>query len=367
VSFTLGVNYPWVSCGHDFGPRPPPWSGAGPNDFAAIERELRELRELGLTVVRWWILAGGVNLPVGVDPSTVATKVPFVDPWPRWRRALVRRRRTPPERWEPHSPLEPLPRAFLEDFERLLAACEAAGVQLVPSLVSFELFLPISAQAKGVTSRGRGAFALGERTGAFLDATLDPLLEVCERHRGAVAAFEIANEPGWAARSGGHGSSHGPHPPWASAEALATLLVEGARRVARRDLRATVGFVSADVPWLPASARVTLARLAARGAYVHQLHHYPRRREQHLPPADASPIHPVWVGELATSRERPWGDPGLAEDDPSSFLARRIELVKERGYDGALVWARHASDAQVRWDQSTTSQLRRAAERLRPS
>ncbi|HJL15510.1 MAG TPA: hypothetical protein RMH99_07645, partial [Sandaracinaceae bacterium LLY-WYZ-13_1] len=210
-----------------------------------------------------------------------------------------------------------------------------------------------------------GPSADGRGHGAFLDATLEPLLEVCEAHRAAVAAVEVANEPGWAARASGEGSRFGPHPPWVSAHAVGELVVEGARRIARRDLRATVGFVDARPTWLAPTARTTLRRLADRGAYVHQRHHYPRptrdRPAPRLPPADGSPIRPIWVGELATSRARRWPDPGLAEDDDDRYLERRIERVRSLGYEAALVWAVRATDAQVRWDETTRAQLARVA------
>ena len=69
MSFFVGLSHPWVRCGHDFGPRPPPWQGVGPTDWGAVEAELRRWREAaGVRWSRWWLLAGGVNYPVGRDP-----------------------------------------------------------------------------------------------------------------------------------------------------------------------------------------------------------------------------------------------------------------------------------------------------------
>ncbi|HJL18396.1 MAG TPA: hypothetical protein RMH99_22220, partial [Sandaracinaceae bacterium LLY-WYZ-13_1] len=144
MSFSVGANFPWVTCGHDFGPRPVAWAGAPPTDWAAVEAELRALRRLGVSLVRWWLLAGGVNYPVGTPAEAVARRVPFDPPapwWAPWRRG--RRRRPALERWAPTGPPPALPRAFLDDVERLLAAAARAGVRLVPSLLSFELLLPI--------------------------------------------------------------------------------------------------------------------------------------------------------------------------------------------------------------------------------
>lgn len=360
----VGVNFPWVTCGHDFGPRPPAWSGAPPTDFAAIERELRELRADGVTSARWWVLAGGVNLPVGADPETVARREPWLDPWPAHRRRLVARRRRAPERWVLRAPLPALPRGFLDDLERLVQACEASGVRLWPSLVSFELFLPIDDQVGGVTSRGRADFALRDPAG-FFDATLEPILDVCEAHRAAVEVVEIANEPGWALAADWERARWGPHPGWVAPEALGDFLVEGARRIARRGLIASVGFLHAVPPWLPPSAAMTLRRLAERGAYRHQVHHYPSvTGVRRLPEASRALSRPCWVGEVATSQHGRWPE-APAEDDEEAYLEGRLALVEDRGYDGALLWAHRATDPHVRWDGLTRAQVRRFTERRR--
>lgn len=360
MSFLLGINFPWLTCGHDFGPRPPEWSNESRTDWGAVEAELRELRELGLTLIRWWVLAGGVNLPVGAPASSIATRVPFDEPWPPHLRPSVRERPRYPERWELHAALPPLPRQFLDDFEQLLEACARAEVRLVPSLVSFELFLPIEDQG-GPTSGGRSAFVLGGQQAAFFDATLEPLLEVCERYRHALAAFEVANEPGWTLAPDGQSERYGPHPPWVSAPDLTEFLIDGVRRIARRDLRATIGFSVPQPRWLPPSARTTLRRIADRGAYVHQRHHYPRERTDRLPPATDGAVQPCWLGEMPTSPAVRWPDEGLAEGDETRFLERRLNLARERGYEAALVWASHATDQAVRWDTREKVQVRRAA------
>ncbi|MCB9597734.1 MAG: hypothetical protein H6719_33765 [Sandaracinaceae bacterium] len=345
MSLSLGVNFPWVSCGHDFGPRPPPWAGAKPTDWARVTDELRALRALGLTTARWWVFGGGVNLPCGSDPSEIATRRPF---GPRWPRAA--------ERWAPRRPLPALPRAFLEDFERLLDACALTGVALWPSLVSFEAFLPLEVQAAGVTSRGRDAIVLDP---GFFDATLEPMLDVCAGRPGAVRAFEVVNEPRWAMTKGWLHAAYGEHPPWVRPEVMSRFVVDGAERIARRGIRASVGFLDAAAPWLTTEGRGRLRHLAGSGRYVHQHHHYPSVvGEPTLPPAWRSAIRPVWVGELSTSRHGRWNDTGLAEDDDDAYLARRLALVEAYGYEGALLWARHAEDPHTRWDATVEAQVR---------
>ena len=356
-AFIVGANYPWVSCGHDFGPRPPPWAGARPTDWDAVRRDFDELRVLGLSVVRYWILAGGVNYPVGRDPSELGERVPFREPYPsHWRWADAHSLR-----FEPRVEPPPLPSAFLEDFARLLEACRAAGVKLIPSLLSFEIFLPILDHQGGPASGGRGALVLGRHQGAFLDAVLEPLLDVSESYRDALFAFEVMNEPDWPALAAPHRG------PFAPPAALCDFLVDAATRIARRDLLATIGFCNARPTWLTGAAREALATLAARGRYLHQRHHYAREDlGMRLAPARESAIEPCLLGELPTAQYSRWADPELwaTESEPDRYLEARIALAKERGYAGALVWACRSSDLHSRWDGRVKAQVKRAAERV---
>src|SRR5690349_4575561 len=71
----VGVNYPWVDYGWDFGAGPPDWNGGrtSPRWFDRLDADLERFRELGITVVRWFILADGLTYGTGPE-------APFVDP-----------------------------------------------------------------------------------------------------------------------------------------------------------------------------------------------------------------------------------------------------------------------------------------------
>jgi hypothetical protein len=360
MTFVLGANIPWVTCGHDFGPRPPAWRGARPTDWAALERELAALHALGLRVARFWVLAGGVNYPVGSDPTAIADVVPFDAPYPsrrHWRTAQT-------YRFELRGALPRLPDAFLEDFERLLEACRAADVALLPSLTSFELLGPIVSHTGGPRSGGRGSFVLGARTGPFLDAVLEPLLERCEPYRDAIFAWEVMNEPDWGALP------RGVRGPWAPPDALSAFLLEGVRRIARRGFRATIGFIHARPTWLSPEHRATLQTLADRDSYVHQTHFYAREDiGMRLPRASDTAVTPCLLGELPSAQAYRWADPELwaTEAEPDRYLEARLALAAERGYVGALVWSCRGTDSQTRWNASTQAQIARAARRLQRS
>ena len=335
MTFEVGVNFPWAHCGHDFGPRPPAWAGAAPTDWAAIERELRSLAQDGMRIVRWWILAGGVNYPCGADPLNVAER--------RGEQLILRS--APPA----------LPAAFVLDFEALLAACARAGVRLLPSLTSFELFLPIAEQRGGVLSRGRASWVLGESLEPFLDAVLEPLLDACARAPSSLYAFEVINEPDWLVKGR------------ADPYALSCFVEQACRRIADRNLRATVGTLRASASWLTPGARRTLSRLAERGAYVHQAHHYPSDERPTLPAASASPLGPCLLGELPTARASGRGafrELGATEGDTERYLEARLALAMERGYEGALVWAHRARDEHAELREPQRAQIRRYTSKL---
>lgn len=369
MSFTVGLNVPWIECGHDFGPRPPEWSGAPPTDWGRLERELAEARAAGIDVVRFWLLAGGVNYPVGRDPDDVFAR--------RGERFVLR------------NEVPELPDAFLRDFEALLRACASSGVRLVPVLCSFELFFPMERQGHRVVSGGRGAIALGEqddeaadRVRAFLDATLRPLLEVARPRAEHLEAFEVCNEPDWVVRGGPlHVRLHGRRiermPKTVSAHAMSALIEDAVDRIVDAGLVATVGFKQHAPRWLRASTGERLASLARQGRYLHQLHYYPSLHEPlPLPPASRSPYGPIVVGEMPLAPGR-WLDPFFMrwldggptrwaiEADPHRYLEQRLELVASRGYAGAWLWSAHGTDAASAWGPSQRAQVRRFVARRR--
>jgi len=360
VSFFVGLSHPWVRCGHDFGPRPPPWQGVGPTDWGAVEAELRRWREAaGVRWSRWWLLAGGVNYPVGRDPHACFER--------RGGRLVGR----PPA----------LPEGFLGDFERLLVAAARAGVRLVPSLLSFEFFQPLVAHGD-VFRGGRAPIVFGPRTepleasiDAFLDATLRPLLDVSTRHRASVAAWEVVNEPDWVVEGGPlHlrvvGGRLRRTPKTVPARAMCALLERAVDRIVRRGFVASVGFKEADPPWLLPRLRRKLRRYGDAGQYLHQLHHYPSLYEPApLPHHDRLPFRPCLVGEMPTARGRcldpfvmRWRDDWdwRRAHDPARYLERRIDIVRRKGYPGALLWSGRAADRASAWGPLQWAQVRRA-------
>ncbi|RLB55910.1 MAG: hypothetical protein DRJ42_04925 [Deltaproteobacteria bacterium] len=367
----LGINLPWVTCGHDFGPRPEPWGGAAasPRDWSPVYEELARYADAGLSLVRFWVLAGGVNYPVGSGLAAYGALVQ------RKRRRRLRRHLALELR--PGAPRPPLPEAFLDDFAGLLRAVRRAGLRAIPSLTSFEFFQPAVVLPDGLSKRGRGDLVFGSERGTdvgpFFDAALEPLLEVARAEASAVHSFELINEPGWAVVGGPlqvDRRAYGPLPsPQLVAPAqMSAFIDEGVGRIVGAGLLATVGFADPNPRWLSSSVLRRLRELAGRGQYLHQRHHYPTLLGDHtVPPHAASPITPCMLGELPTAMgggldNIRWRDRPLraTEHDPSRYLEARLRLIHdERDYPISLLWSARSGDSRRTWGDAQLAQVRR--------
>lgn len=415
---TLGINYPWVTCGHDFGPRPPAWQNGKPQrrDFGDVERDLSGLRALGISVVRFWVLAGGVNYPVGESADAHAMRVttsvsPATAAYDALRWALGERDGDLPDlsqnahtftvgrRYEvlgrrvgePHVVPPPLPELFLHDFQGLLTACRNSGTRLLPSLLSFEFFQPLVDVDGRVHKRGREAFVFGatmEELQAraltrdiapevelamkrFTDATLSPLLAASRGYDDALYAFELINEPEWAVRPGPlqfdtHHFGRVPTTHRVSAELMSRFLQHGTSVIAASGFRASVGFGEARPTWLSPTCHAHLRTLSRTGQYVHQRHHYPTLFGAHtLPRAEEAAFTPCVLGEFPTAMSNGlsntrWQDAPLrrSERDPQTYLRARLEHIAHQGYDLALLWSAHSQDERRAFDTGQRAQVR---------
>lgn len=380
----VGINYPWLACGHDFGDDPPQWGGSGVcRDWDTVRREFDLFRALGISAVRCWVLAGGVNFPVGVSWNTIASLQSTPRPGISERLAkLIQKRFSSAKRdvfdrekrLVLNADLPSLPHRFLDDFGTLLSICQGIGLQLIPSLLSFEFFQPAVVLPDGVVKRGRAGFVFGsaDRHEDFLRATLDPLLEVSTTFPSTICAWEPINEPDWVVVSGPkqvNAEDYGllPAPRLVADEDMCAFLQASVRHINAAGFVATIGFKEASPSWLSQELRNELIELGEAGKYIHQLHHYPTAiAEWTLPPHATLPIRPCIVGEFPTAQggtagNLRWRDGGLrrSEKDPDRYLSGRISHIKNLGYPGALLWSARATDARSQWTKRQQQQLAR--------
>src|SRR5262249_19975092 len=188
----VGVNYPWLDYGWDFGLGRSAWRGARatPRWYAEIDEDLHHLEDLGVSVVRWFILADGLTYGTNAE-------APRLTGW-------VRRQ------W--HFDPPPLDKEILAHFSELFARFAAANqvsthrIQLLPVFIDFHFcqpgILPVMVPARPGSSttvpdrawvkRGRADAISNERKRTrFLEAALDPLLTASQQYPDVVYAWEL--------------------------------------------------------------------------------------------------------------------------------------------------------------------------------
>lgn len=332
----VGVNYPWFDYGWDFGLGPRAWRGGRntPRWYDHIDQDLRHFRDLGVSVVRWFILADG--LTYGRDDGA-----------PRLR-GLLRRK------W--HFDPQPLTSEFLAHFTELLARFAATGranggpIQLLPVFIDFHFCqpgIPILVPEAAGSSRmipdrawvkqGRAeAISSDAKRGRFLDGALEPLLRASQQYAEVIYAWELINEPDWVTETWDPNPGH---EPLVSEPAMRAFIREGSERVRRAGFRPTVGFASAST-----------LRLCAIDADVSQFHHYPGGGVT----LDRHEFDLGIIGEFATAATDIW--PDLLDQGQS--VLNRLRLADACGYSLAIPWAYRSQDRHTTWSSDVENDVR---------
>lgn len=314
----VGINYAWKNYAWDFGLPPQKNSGSNWGARAAwrptIDKELAELVDIGFFCVRWFLLGDGTTYGVGADR-------PHLDPRGNGQ-------------WRFDSPPK-ISDEFLEDFDHLLACCEKAGIQILPSLVDFHFCFPgiTIPGSDGIVKSGRHDVLIDPRKRTpFFDNVLRPLLRVAGDHKAAIYAFEVMNEPEWCTRLPGADALN----PNKSVplDDMRAFLSEGASIINDAGFRSTVGFAMHPT--------LKLWDSPGLGVTLHQFHFY--AEPALIPPHSFDARWPVIVGEFATAPHRPWSELGAAQD-----VLSRLRHIEEKGYPAAFLWSanreeEHSSD-----------------------
>lgn len=316
----VGVNYPWFDYGWDFGSGPPAWRGerTTPRWFDHVDGHLDGLRDLGISVVRWFILADGLTYGTGNEaPSPDGRFVP-----PALDTEFIA-----------HFD------ALLQRFERT-ATADAPPLQLLPVLVDFHFCQEGMPVGDGWMKQGR-ADAIRDpfKRSLFLTSVLDPLLQVSALHRDVIYAWELINEPDWIT-TGWHFRLFGSSP--VPELAMKEFLEDGKQRIRAAGFKPTIGFGS-----------VHTLRGSGVTAEINQFHYYPDGRAA-LEPHRFDPQFPGIVGEFATASTDRW--PELTVDAQS--VGDRLQLTADLGYPLALPWSFLAEDQHTAWSEAVEQEIR---------
>src|SRR5262245_26185515 len=326
----VGVNYPWLDYGWDFGLGPPRWRGdrTAPRWLDVIDEHLDRLRTIGITVVRWFILADG--LTYGTDAA--APRRDETVPGGGWR-------------FDPPALDQDVVDAFDELLRRFArtASAGATPMQLIPVLVDFHFCGPALRPVEdddGWVKRGRAdAIRDAEKRSRFLTAALDPLLAVSARYPDVIYAWELINEPDWVT-DGWH-----PNPfarPPIPERAMRDFLGDGVTRIRAAGFASTIGYASID----------TLRRSNVQ-ASIDQFHYYPDGRSLLASHSLDAPVSRI-IGEFATSTDDIWPDLAVRSQD----VGHRLALAARRGYALALPWSFLAVDRHTSWSERVEWDIR---------
>jgi hypothetical protein len=306
----VGFNYPypWNAYGIYLGSGNPCGSNAALDAWPLLlEQNLRQLRDLGVSVVRLFLLGNAANY------GTVSAGG--------------------------FRPPAALDARVLDQIGRMLEAFARTGLQVIPSLLDFKAFgHRLSGVENGCGERADIVRVASARA-AFIEGALQPLLEASRAYRAQIHAWEVMNEPVW------------------NVLPFAPSFIAGGRSLGLFQLRdflrelldviegAPFGFASSvghrfsrDLSYLPTGS-------------APQFHFYPARyrgvylSDRTLPSAASTR---AFLGEIGTlgrdgaGRYRhghPWRElAGEDAGDEASRVFSRLGLAREKGYTLTLLW-----------------------------
>lgn len=339
----VGVNYPWFDYGWDFGDSPPTYRGTNPPRWlATIDTDLQRFRQIGISVVRWFILADGLNYGSGANAPHPDTNPQRIGQW----------------RFDDPPAINP---NLLAHFEQLLERFERANhgvgraIKLLPVLVDFHLC------QTGIWAAGREDPALiqtvpnadwvkqgradiindASKRVRFFDRAFEPLLSVSRTHRSVIYAWDIFNEPEWV--------TNGWHPhrqmngqlPIAEA-AMRQFIEEAIRRIRASGLKVTVGF-----------NRIETIQQTRIFCDYNQFHYYASGTRR-LPTHRFDPRYPGIIGEFATHTSSDiWPDLPASEQ----HVLCRLRWAARQGYPLVIPWSFRQRDTHTLWNSDVEQDI----------
>ena len=161
--YLMGINYPWLNYGIDFGGDTAWGSNGVADNTTKVNSDLADMNSNGVDVVRWWMFSDGRS---GITYNASGTPTGLAP-------------------------------GFFEDMDSAISIAKANNIYLVPSLFDFMyLFKPTS--YNGVNMRGYSDVLRDPvKTNAMITNVINPIMQhySSESH---ILAWEIFNEPEWA-------------------------------------------------------------------------------------------------------------------------------------------------------------------------
>jgi hypothetical protein len=366
----VGFNYPWShnrdgsQIGPDIWVNPDVWAAnnaleaAGQVDkikpppmFDYVDRNLANLKKMGVDIVRWFLLGKGTNYgpaptaAIGSTPSPVAGGGYTYGEWA-------------------FSPPTKLDKRFTRDFELLLKRFAKAEMQILPSLIDYQFgsdapLDPSCPSPNGTVSSGRADVIRDpDKRKIFLDTVLGNLLAVSSQHREQIFAWEVINEPFWLCRGYGALTSSGwlARRPEVTDEQMHDFLDDATKRIEAAHFSSTVGHrYFDDLDRWPTGSMPQFHYYAERSSLDSRASGYSNDpgqiRGSGLFSREPKPI----VGEFDSSANR-FGDPWAKDLGPRDTTLTRLQLLQEQQCDTAVIWYDYSDAKPCRVAQETLDQ-----------
>ncbi len=344
----VGFNYPWSynHCGADIGPNiytnAERWKAEQKLEeegkvssipltdlFNHIDRNLRNLKRMGIEVVRFWLLANGYVYGGAPKKRNTLNPPPDMNFW-NWDF-------TPPSRAD---------RRFAYTFEELLKRCKAANMQIIPSLISFEFTGDRGEEKGGLASGGRAdCINIVSKRSTFLNTILADLLKVSQNFKAQIYAWEVMNEPYWVVGPWWPSPASIKKPNVGRPE-MNVFLLEATKMIEKAGFASTVGHrCLADL-----SAPNDLENGFVTGTKP-QFHYYAKPWVDDKIPNFANIGFP-FLGEFASAlgtTGKSWSQ--LTDKGLKDTTLNRLKFLEDNGCPLALFWPDGVSDDMVMKDQ----------------
>jgi hypothetical protein len=302
-----------------------------------IRTNLKILQDNGVEIVRWFLMGNGFNYGL---PPTVTYEgsrdafggVELID-------------FNLPDR------LDPL---FLDNFQQLLEIHDEVKMQLIPSLISFEFFSTHETSINGAGGRGAVA-AEAKKRNTFLFTVLGEFLRISDKYRKWIYAWEVINEPAWDVRNITWTLTGALfHPTFVSPRDMVTFIYLALAWIKDKKFESTVGHrYLSDLLQMPTGSLPQY--------HYYAEHSWPFTDPPQLPPSASAKAKIIGefgalVGKDYETNQKPhkasygspWNKdfPDHRDRIPANTVYERLRLIKQLGYELALVWP-DLDDAEV--------------------
>jgi len=316
----VGFNYPWAfeDYGFNFGPNPNDAAETDRRWKTSVPRNLAELKGLGITLVRWFLMPNGFNYGKLVKHTTGG----FFDPFGNY---------IPEDITFSFDPV-PLDPQFTRDFEIVLGFFKDAGMQLIPSFIDF----PWSAQGGTNNCQGRAeVLTNATKRKKFLDETLEKYLTSSKKFPDQIFAWEVINEPAWNVQRISPPLHRTFGTPDLSDSELTAFLDDAITRIKAAGFESTVGHrFDTDLTKFPTGTKPQFHFYSQDYTYLGVQFADPF-------PIPSAAKTKAFVGEIGTAPSVHgglWPECDGADSDPKNTIFERLKVIARKGYDVCLLW-----------------------------